>query len=150
MKKSFANHIFNVVVILFSVAVYLLIPYQTSDMQISYVSSSAFPTLLCITLFVVSVIIGLKEFKASKSITEKPAGKLLSVQAAFVYIIMLLSVLSISYIGFNIAMTIGSILILMVLRMKKLYAYILIPIIVYIISFLFAHFLYIDLPTGAF
>lgn len=148
MKKHTSKHVFNLIVVLFSVSVYMLIPYQTSDMQISYVSSSAFPTLLCITLFIVAVINGLNDLKTTDKESDV-AGKFISAQAIAVYIIMLLSVLSISYIGFNLSMSIGSILILIALKLKKVYAYVLIPIIVYFISFIFTHFLYIDLPAGA-
>lgn len=148
MKKNPSKHIFNFIIVLFAVLVYLLIPYQTSDMQISYVSSSAFPTLLCITLFIVAVLNGLNDIFTSDKGGEL-VGKLISAQAITVYVIMLVTVLSISYIGFNIAMTIGSLLILVALKLKKIYAYVLIPVIVYLISFIFANFLFIDLPTGA-
>ncbi len=149
MKRDVAKNVFNLLIILFSVTVYFLIPYQTSDSNISYVASSAFPTLLCQVLFVVAMINAIHEFYTVK-VTEKVKTKLISVQAITIYLIMLISVIAISYIGFNIAMIAGSILILISLKMKKLYAYALIPVIVYLISLVFSNMLYIDLPTGAF
>ncbi|MFC1235125.1 hypothetical protein [Vibrio sp. F74] len=147
MNNNVSKNIFNLIIILFSVVIYLLIPYQTSDLQVSYVSSRAFPTLLCQALFVVAVTSGLYDFFTSKSGCELRA-ELISGQAIAVYSIMLLSVIAMFYIGFNIAITIGSVLILATLRLKKVYAYVLIPIIVYFISYIFTTFLYIELPTG--
>lgn len=147
MNNNVSKNIFNLIIILFSVVIYILIPYQTSDLQVSYVSSRAFPTLLCQVLFVVAVTSGLYDLFTSKNGCELKA-ELISGQAITVYSIMLLSVIAMSYIGFNIAITIGSILILAILRLKKVYAYVLIPIIVYLISYIFTTFLYIELPTG--
>lgn len=148
MRKEIANSYFNLAIVLLAVLIYFTVPYQISDMQISYISSRAFPLLLSLTLFIVSAANLTYELFFSKR-SKESNFTFISKQTLFIYFIMTVCVIAIPYFGFTISVITGASCILLLLKVKKPYAYVIIPLITYFIAIVFTEILYIDLPEGS-
>lgn len=148
MRKEIANSYFNLAILLLAVLIYFAVPYQISDMQISYISSRAFPLLLSLTLFIVSAANLTYELFFLKR-SKESNFTFISKQTLFIYFIMTVCVIAIPYFGFTISVITGASCILLLLKVKKPYAYVIIPLITYFIAIVFTEILYIDLPEGS-